>query len=492
MLRNSLKHKQSPEKVWAMHRREQAIANAIVLTHMHIGAGLVGKCAGFGPQKAQTEALEWLLSQQNPANWDATIAKHQQVAEKEQVQQCMAQHCPAMISKLQHLEQLAAVQVLPEAKQHHMAAIADIKACLAITLGQQQAAELAQAASEAHAAELVQAASEAPAAEAYVSATAISAQTATAANNKAEASATAVQRAVAAVVEGQVSHGEAANAIVNAVYSSLEWGHVTQTLQLLESELSGPVWSALTTGSAETDTLEQATVNSSVDGAADSQTESIASEPVPLLTKADVQMVLKYAQRMSNCAYGVQAEHDHIKELATQQAQQAQHAQDQNYTWHKMGAPDNRELGVEYCGLTFEVGCQLDRGLLQKGSNKAIPVELKNRTERFAQQIPGHERVQVQAQIQLCDAPMAVLVERLVLPDGSVQCVEHEIRRDDFWWERKVLPALYRFLAVFAKLATQQEELDIYVSKRASQQHHKYLKDLIKQQAMTTRLPALL
>ena len=484
-----------------MHRREQAIANAVVLTHMHIGAGLVGKCAGFGPHKAQTEALEWLFSHHNPANWEATIAKHQQIAEAEQVQQLMAQHCPAMLPKLQHLEQLAAIQVLPEAKQHHMAAIADIKACLAITLEQQHAAELAlaastahaaelaQAPSDAHAAEVVQAASEAHAAEAPVVAKAISAQTADEANNPPEATAAALQKTTAAVDEGQILQAEAVAAIDPALSTLAQ---DVQTLQLLESELSGPVWSLLTTLSAsesESDTWEQATTSSSMDFSIDSQTETAASEPMPFLTKADAQMVMNMVQRMSNCSYGVQAEHDHIGEL---EQQPAQHAQQQNYTWHKMGAPDNKELGVEYFGLTFELGCQVDRGLLQKGSNKAIPVELKNRTERFARQIPGHERVQVQAQIQLCDAPMAVLVERLVLPDGSGQSVEHEIWRDDFWWERKVLPALYRFLAVFAKLATQQEELDIYVSKRASQQHHKYLKDLIKQQAMTTRLPALL
>lgn len=210
--------------------------------------------------------------------------------------------------------------------------------------------------------------------------------------------------------------------------------------------------------------------------------ENIRSEPKPLqfLTKADMQLVMDYARESSNCAYGRQAEHAMIQEFELK-AQQAQHAQHGNYTWHKMGAPEYQELGV-YNGITCELGCQVDRALCNLWRKEAIPVEFKNRKDRFPAKLLEHERVQVQAQLQLCDAPMGVLVERLQLPNGKFDCRWHELVRDDRQWYDDIMPALHKFMAVVANMATVQDELDMYLSKRASNQHHSYLRHLLRQQ----------
>ena len=208
--------------------------------------------------------------------------------------------------------------------------------------------------------------------------------------------------------------------------------------------------------------------------------EGSSSEPQQshLLTTADMQLVMDYARESSNCAYGRQAEHAMIQEFELK----AQHEQQGNYTWHKMGAPEYQELGV-YNGITFELGCQVDRALCNLWRKEAIPVEFKNRKDRFPAKLAEHECVQVQAQLQLCDAPMGVLVERLQLPNDKVECRWHEIVRDDRQWHDDIMPALHKFMAVVARMATVQDELNMYVSKRASNQHRSYLRQLLRQQA---------
>ena len=240
------------------------------------------------------------------------------------------------------------------------------------------------------------------------------------------------------------------------------------------------------------DTLQQASSELSVahsseqlssDSFSDSATDSASisdAESVPPLTQADVQLLLAYARQTSNCAFGVQAEHDTMRYLNSV-AQQAQHAQQGGYSWHNMGAPDNLPLG-EHAGIRFELGCQIDRGLCHSRKSSAIPVEFKNRRNYFPPGLPMHEIVQVQAQLQLSKAPMGILVERLQLPGGAVWCQWHEIWRNDMWWGSVILPYLHAFLAVFARLATEQTELDTYVSMRKNGQHHHYLRDLVQQQ----------
>ena len=145
-----------------------------------------------------------------------------------------------------------------------------------------------------------------------------------------------------------------------------------------------------------------------------------------------------------------------------------------------MGTPDNLQLG-KHAGIEFEIGCQVDKALCH--GSTAIPVEVKNRVGSIPAVPPMHELVQVQAQLQLCNTPMGILYERLQHSDGTVSSQHHELWRDDWWWHQELLPALHSFLAVFARLATQQESLELYFRKRAIGQHHRLFQELLWEQA---------
>lgn len=486
---NSFRIQLSPSDFAAKQRQERAIANRTAFTHVHIGAALLGKCVGFGPHPhAQTEALEKLLQSQNPANWNATVAKSQQLADAERVQQ-LAANRPELLCALQHQQQLAAFDTLPDAQQQQTAAVASIQACLTEALAKQKSAESLSASRATAVASTVNASAEMPA-----STSTAATEVATAATEVMPAATEVVPAATEvapAAAEFEPAATEVATAATQAATAATlnddvncQAQELVAELQTMPSEDSNVDISDVSSSSAidvQAYTEDSCagmsdTASSSNDIPSESEADDVLVQSVPSLTKADVDMVVQYAKQISNCAYGIQAERDMIKEFELQ-AQQAQHAQQRNYDWYKMGAPDEMPLG-NYAGIDFELGCQIDRALCHSQSSKAIPVEFKNRREHFPPTIPEHEYAQVQAQLQLCNAPMGLLVERLQLADGSVVCQEHQIFRQDRWWQRKILPSLHRFLTVFAMLATQQEQLDLYFSKRATGQHHRYLRSI--------------
>lgn len=532
---HSLKYKQSPEKVWADRMQAQAVASGTVVTRLHIGASLLGRCIGVCPYPgAQAQALETLLQQQNPANWEAGLAKHKQISIAQQVQQLARTHCPDLQQHLPQLQQITAFEVLPEAKMQHEAVLADIKACMLNRMADQAAAVQLHAQREA---ELVSAAENT--ATAVAAASAVAAEEGEFTEPKAKqvhadyaeilaqaATASALAEALTACgVEENILPGSASAAgkVAEDIAGIQAAGHTSVSTRDATTEDSQPEAAAAAMSSAETaltagdiqgsaDIADMSLPDSSSadaleileseelvdlhhadgslsDGSVDLLTEAQsrreeeagnASEQLQPLTQAVVQTVMRLLQECSNSAYGRQAEHAMIQELESK-PQQAQHAQHGNSTWHKMGAPDHQELGV-YSGISFELGCQVDRALYDPQSGKAIPVELKNRVNRFPARLQEHEHVQVQTQLQLCNAPMGVLVERLWLPDGSSQDQRHEIVRDDRQWHNDIMPALHKFMAVVAKLATEQNELDMYLSKRVMNQHHSYLQHLLRQQ----------
>ena len=534
---NSFKYKQSPEKVWAKQRQAQAVASGTVATRLHIGASLLGKCIGVCPfPGAQAEALETLLQQQNPANWEAGLAKHRQIAMEQRVQQLARVCCPGLQQPLHHLLQVTAFEVLPEAQLQHEAVV---QACFDVCkkrLADQAATVKLHAQVEA---DLVAAAATAVPKAAATAVAAAAATTVAAAATAAEESgatealagdghvdcAEMLAQAACGALEGMSPESVLAAAKVAEVVEGIQAAsHTTVPTPDATAEDSQPEAAATAMASAET-AMTDADVQGSADitamslsdlstanapkavepeelvdhhhanrslsdGSADLLTDAQSSEEeeagnaperLQLFTKADMQLVSRYVQECSNSAYGRQAEHAMIQHF-DREAQQAQHAQQGNHTWHKMGAPDHQELGV-HGGISFELGCQIDRALYNPQSGKPIPVEFKNRVNRFPARLREHERIQVQAQLQLCNVPMGVLVERLQLPDGSSQDQWHDIVRDDRQWHDEVMPALCKFMAVVARLATEQDELEMYLSKRVSNQHHSYLKDLLRQQA---------
>ena len=468
---NSCRYHRSPEQVCADYRRAQAIALRTVQTSMVIGAALVGKCAGFGPHPhAQTRALERLLEQQNPAHWLATLAKHNQLPPEEQVQQLAASR-PELHSFLQQQQDLALCNVLPQANQRYMAALTDVQAYVDRMSAEQSQAE----------ADVLQAALN------TASAVATEAQPASAATSSLEATvdvplsinSSEVETATAAIAAA--ADAELSEYLIQQLFTAEQSPDAATKSIATDMDSWEPLMGATESTATDTDSWEQMTCSSSMDSIVDSEPDAAMFLPAAPFTQLQLQMILAIAMHRNNCAYGIQAEADMIREFElSQHAQQAQHGQRGVYTWHKMGAPDNQPIG-QYSSIAFELGCQIDRALCQSHSSVAIPVECKNRRERFSIKLPAHERVQVQAQLQLCNAERGMLVERLQYADGNAECREHEIRRDTKWWQRKVMPALRRFLVVFARMATQQEELDIYFQKRACGQHHEYVKKLVKQ-----------
>lgn len=466
---NSCRHHRSPEQVCADYRRAQAIALGTVQASMVIGAALVGKCAGFGPHPhAQTSALERLLEQQNPANWLATLAKHDQLSAEEQVRQLAASR-PELHSVLQQQQELALCNVLPQANQRYMAAFTDVQAYVDRTSAEQSQAEadVFQAALEAASATEIQPAS---AATSNLEATD---DVPLSINSSEVETATA---AIAAAVEAELSEY-----LIQQLFTAEPSPDAATESIATDTDSWEPLMGATESIATDADSWEQMTCSSSMDSTVDTEPDVAMFAPAAPLTQLQLQMILELTMHRINCAYGIQAEADMIREFEmSQHAQQAQHGQRGVYTWHKMGAPDNQPIG-QYASIAFELGCQIDRALCHSHSSVAIPVECKNRRERFSIKLPAHERIQVQAQLQLCNAERGMLVERLQYADGNAEYREHEIRRDTKWWQRKVMPALRRFLVVFARMATQQEELDLYFQKRACGQHHEYVKKLVKQ-----------
>lgn len=471
---NSFKYKESPQRVCAKHRHAAALARGHILTKVHIGASQLGKCVGLSPYPdAQTNAFEELLKAQNAARWAGAVSRHQQIAEHEQVQQLLLQQGAEVRQSWAQLQQVSAFDTQREAKMAHQAALADFQACLVNAAAQQQADADKTALLQAAAAE------DAVKTDSNPADADGAARVAIAAEDNGEAAALLLEAA------SSIADLPLADACSEATVSSHDAPALAADKQASEQEVFFVIPTSSEAGWLEGELPESddsARSEPSVSEMSYETSTEPAMEPIPALTPADVQLISKCAQEISRCAYGQQAEHAMIMEFEAQQAQQAQHAdsaQQGNFTWCNMGAPESWNLG-EYSGICFELGCQVDRAHLHPKTGKAIPVEFKNRTTHFPHSIPLHELVQVQAQLQLLDAPMGYLLERLEVTGREPQLKWHEVLRDDYWWQDELMPALQAFLTILARVATEEKELEMYMSQRADDQHRQYLRRLMK------------
>ena len=66
--------------------------------------------------------------------------------------------------------------------------------------------------------------------------------------------------------------------------------------------------------------------------------------------------------------------------------------------------------------------------------------------------------------------------------NGVVEMEQHTIYRDDLWWDEEIMPALQGFLKVFARIAADETQLDLYLIAHKNQRHESYLKRLVRQQ----------
>lgn len=440
-----------------------------------IGAGQLGKYAGFSCYpEAQAEAFEDLMQQHDPAGWQAALARQSQFTEAQKAQRTIQKLPEPVQARYQSAMQLTGgrFEHMPHAKQQcstaHQSLESDLLR-LRNTKDGSQSGESACALGQSD-----DSSAEAPAGS---TATTTTLETDSADSEEVAASYLAPPEAASSVTDEAASHiapSQAASTASDDAASQLAALETASTTsddpasQLAASEATCTA-SDMSLSTVNTDTEDEEVTSDSVSGSSPSQ--SGAS-----YTQADIDQVLSYLTQQKNTAYGIPAERDAIRELDSE----AGLAQNDGWEWHKMGAPDNVHIGTYY-GIEFELGCQVDRALVK--NQRAFPAEIKNRMHHFRNQLPEQELVQVQCQLQLCEASQGVLIERLET-EGVAQARWHKIRRDDQYWNTRVMPHLHAFVQVFASMATESGglQLSTYFDARREGRHHSFLQKLVLQQ----------
>ena len=470
-------------------------------THIVIGASKVGKCAGLSSHRyAQTEALESLLKQHNPARYTAAFSKHSCVSDEEHAQ-LIIQKAPQLQVPFAAVQQLGGFEEMLDS--HHICHLVHAQMAAALAQTAEQAAvnncdQAAEAAHKDHELRIASSAAAAAAARCVLDALLLQFETVTAqaeAQTSAETEAQTAAQTAAQIEAHPAAQTEARSdsaSFTDAVAEAQTDNATAAASDKLASEHSHssdtalPVAPSIEDSKSAVEPLVSATsdlseseylADSEQSSCSASQPESSgseASEPLPAITEDDIKFLYQITNKKCNTAYGMHAERPTARELNSKAA-----AQFGKQLWFKMGAPDNKPIG-SFGGVDFELGCQIDGALLQGGS--AVPTEIKNRTTRFPRHLPKHELVQVQCQLQLSEATKGLLIERLDHGNGLVEMEQHTIYRDDLWWDEEIVPALQAFLKVFASIAVDETQLDSYLIARKDKRHESYLKCLIRQQ----------
>ncbi|KAL3160230.1 hypothetical protein ABBQ32_010985 [Trebouxia sp. C0010 RCD-2024] len=424
-----------------------------------IGAGQLGKYAGFSCYpEAQAEAFEDLMQQHDPAGWQAALACQSQLTEAQKAQRTIQQLPELVQAKYHSAMQLTGSRFehMPHAKQQCSTAHQSLESDL---LRLRNTKDISQRSESACA--LGQ--SDSSSAEAFAGSIAATTTLETDSTDSEEAPASYLEPSEAA----STATDEAALHLASSQAASTASEDAAS--QLAASEATSTA-SDLSLSTLNTDTADDAAVTSNSTSGGSSP-QSGAS-----YTQADIDQVLSYLTQQTYTAYGVPTERDAVRELDSE----AGLAQEHGWEWHKMGAPDNVHIGTYY-GIDFELDCQVDGALVK--NQKAAPAEIKNRMHRFRNQLPEQELVQVQCQLQLCEAQQGVLIERLET-NGVAQARWHSIHRDDQYWNTRVLPHLHAFVQVFAGMATESGgfQLSSYLDARREGRHQSFLQKLVLQQ----------
>ncbi|DBA89419.1 TPA: hypothetical protein ACH3X1_004054 [Trebouxia sp. C0004] len=499
------KHHESAQQVAAKRWQALQLQRGIVQTRMVIGAAQLGNCAGLSSHRyAQTEALESLLKEHNPARYTAAFNTHSCIADEERAQ-LIIQKAPQLQVPFGAVQQLGRFEDMADSRQICHLVRAQMAAALveaaeqAAVKKRKQSAEasykendlrIASAAAAAGAAQcvldalLLQFESVTAQTEAQTKAqpeaqteaqTPAQTEAQTPAQTAAQTEAQAEARPDSASHADAVTEAQTDNATTAADKSAREPSHSSDIPLPLAPLDEGSMSAVEQLVSAASDLSEaEYLADSDQSSCGTSQPDSLdseVSEPLPAITEDDIKFLHQITNKKCNTAYGMHAERPTASELNSETAGQQ--------LWFKMGAPDNRPLG-SFGGVEFELGCQIDGALLQGSS--AVPTEVKNRVNRCPRHLPKHELVQVQCQLQLSEVTKGLLIERLDHRNGLVETEQHTIHRDDFWWDEEIMPALTAFLKVFSSIAADETQLNLYLNARKEKRHESYLKHLVRQQ----------
>ncbi|KAA6417947.1 MAG: hypothetical protein FRX49_12105, partial [Trebouxia sp. A1-2] len=419
------KHHESPQQVAAKRWQALQVQRGSVQTRIVIGASQLGKCAGLSSYRyAQTEALESLLKEHNPARYTAAFNKHSCISDEERAQ-LIIEKAPQLQVPFAAVQQLGGFEDMVDSWQHcHQSqaqmAVALIEAAeQAAIKKRKQAAEaactdnelrIASAAAAAAAAQCIlddlllqfesvtaqtEAQTEQSDAETAAHTNAqTSAQTEPLTEPRTEAQPDTVLH-IDAVADAQTDNTTAASYKLTSEHS-----HSSDTAMPSAplDEDSMPALEQLVNATADLSKAEYLAYSeqSSCSASQPDSLDSEVSEPLPTISEDDIKFFHQITNKKCNTAYGMHAERPTARELNNEAATQFG-----RQLWFKMGPPDNKPLG-SFGGVEFELGCQIDAALLQGGS--AMPAEVKNRRKKFPQHLPKHELVQVQCQLQLSQA----------------------------------------------------------------------------------------
>ncbi len=458
-----------------------------------IGASKVGNCAGLSSHRyAQTEALESLLKKHNPARYTAAFNKHSCISDEERAQ-LIIQKAPQLQVPFAAVQQLGGFEDMVDSRHIRHLVHAQMSAALAETA--EQAAvnnrdQAAEAAHKDHELRIASAAAAAAAARCVLDALLLqfetmTAQTAAQTEAQPEAQIEAHPEAQTeawsdcalltdAVAEAQTDNATSAASDKSATEHSHDSDMALPSAPLDEDSMSAVEQLVSATSDLSESEYLADSEQSSCSASQPDSSGSEVSGSLPAITEDDIKFLHQITNKKCNTAYGMHAERPTARELNNKAA-----AQFGKQLWFKMGAPDNRPLG-SFGGVDFELGCQIDGALLQGSS--AVPTEVKNRTTRFPRYLPKQELVQVQCQLQLSEATKGLLIERLDHGNGLVEMEQHTIYRDDSWWDEEIMPALHAFLKVFASMAVDETQLDLYLIARKDKRHGRYLNYLVRQQ----------
>lgn len=137
-----------------------------------------------------------------------------------------------------------------------------------------------------------------------------------------------------------------------------------------------------------------------------------AEKKVQIVSSA-VEIVKKEIQRSMNTTFGTARESDAISLFEKE---------------NDLSISRDRSIRRKIYNDSFVIVGAVD-GLLDTD----CVIEVKNRTRRLFNMIPGYEKVQIQAYMQLFERSRAILIECLTSKDGSVISKIEQVKDDEYW-----------------------------------------------------------
>ncbi|KAL0036298.1 hypothetical protein WJX77_001160 [Trebouxia sp. C0004] len=260
------KHHESAQQVAAKRWQALQLQRGIVQTRMVIGAAQLGNCAGLSSHRyAQTEALESLLKEHNPARYTAAFNTHSCIADEERAQ-LIIQKAPQLQVPFGAVQQLGRFEDMADSRQ------------ICHLVRAQMAAALVEAAEQA------------------------------------------------AVKKHAVTEAQTDNATTAADKSAREPSHSSDIPLPLAPLDEGSMSAVEQLVSAASDLSEaEYLADSDQSSCGTSQPDSLdseVSEPLPAITEDDIKFLHQITNKKCNTAYGMHAERPTASELNSETAGQ--------------------------------------------------------------------------------------------------------------------------------------------------------------------------